>query len=199
MNDCAMATLLNRLKNLQEETPVTLTDISHLTLTELSLEKVSFGQKHMGDTFETAWEDQQWISFMVSKYGSSKVMSHRRLIRYIELKVEEHESAQQAIPMLPPRESRAGHIDETSDLSGNRFIQPKAKVRPSVQSRGPPIPMDGDEELEFAMYNSRIMDNPPLSQDPDFQAVQQRLLHMEDALTKVIRHLEDKTSDQNRD
>jgi hypothetical protein len=59
--------------------------------------------------------------------------------------------------------------------------------------------MDGDEELEFAMYNSGIMDNPPLSQDPDFQAVQQRLLHMDDALTKVIRHLEDKTSDQNRD
>jgi hypothetical protein len=42
------------------------------------------------------------------------------------------------------------------------------------------------------------MDPPPLSQDPDFQAVQQRLLNMEDALTNVIRHLEDRAVDQNQ-
>ena len=173
-----------------------LTDLSGLTVSELAKEKVSFGQKHMGDTFETAWEDQQWISFMVSKYGSSKVMSHRRLIRYVELKVEEHEKAQQAIPILPPKESRAGYSGETSGHSGGRFIQPKAKTRPTMQFHGPLIEVDGEEELEFEMYNSGITDHQPLSQDPDFQAMQQRLLHMEDALTKVIRHLEDKTSEQ---
>ena len=65
-----------------------------------------------------------------------------------------------------------------------------------MQFHGPPIEVDGEEELEFEMYNSGIMDHQPLSQDPDFQAMQQRSLHMEDALTKVIRHLEDKTSEQ---
>lgn len=191
-----MASLLNRLKNLQEETPVVLTDLSGLTLEELAKEKVSFGQKHMGDTYETAWEDQQWINFMVSKYGSSKVLSHRRLIRYVELKVEEHEKTQQVIPLLPPRESQAGYTDVTEGHSGNRFTQPKAKARPVVMSREPPIPLDGEDELEFEMYNSGIMDQPPLSQDPDFLAMQQRMLNMEDALTKVIRHLEDKAGDQ---
>ena len=209
-----MASLINRLKSLQEETPVELTDLSGLTLAELSKEKIAFGQKHMGETFETAWEDQMWINFMVTKYGSSKVLAHRKLIKFvelkveahekhkqaipIELKVEAHEKHKQAIPILPPRESRDGYTDETSDHSGSKYIQPKAKVRPSGRSHEPPILVDGDEELEFEMYNSGTMDQPPLSQDPDFQAMQQRLLHMEDALTKVIRHLEDKTSEQSQ-
>ena len=193
-----MASLINRLKSLQEETPVELTDLSGLTLAELSKEKIAFGQKHMGETFETAWEDQMWINFMVTKYGSSRVLAHRKLIKFVELKVEAHEKHKQAIPILPPRESRAGYTDETSDHSGNKYVQPKAKVRPTVRSQEPPILVDGDEELEFEMCNSGITDHPPLSQDPDFQAMQQRLLHMEDALTKVIRHLEDKTSDQSQ-
>jgi hypothetical protein len=196
-----MASLINRLKSLQEETPVELPDLSALTLAQLAKVKVSFGQKHMGDTYEKAWEDQQWINFMVSKYGSSKVLTHRRLIRFVELKVEEHEQAQKAIPVMPPRDSLAGYTDETSDHSGNRYILPKAKAQPAARYArytGPPVPVEEEEEQEFEMYNTGIMDPPPLSQDPDFQAVQQRLLNMEDALTKVIRHLEDRAVDQNQ-
>jgi hypothetical protein len=196
-----MASLINRLKTLQEETPVELPDLSALTLADLAKERVSFGQKHVGDTYEKAWEDQQWINFMVSKYGSSKVLTHRRLIRFVELKVEEHEQAQKAIPVMPPRDSLAGYTDETSDHSGNRSILPKVQAQPAARYArytGPPVPVEEEAELEFEMYKTGIMDPPPLSQDPDFQAVQQRLLNMEDALTKVIRHLEDRAVDQNQ-
>ena len=191
-----MASLIQRLKTLQVETEVELPDLSGLTLEDLAKEKISFGQKHQGDTYDVAWEDQQWINFMVTKYGSSKVLAHRRLLRYVELKVEEHENARQAIPVMPPRASQAGYVDGTTDPSGRKFIQPKAKTRPSQPYRDLSVVVDGDEESEYEMYTSGTMDQPPLSQDPDFQAMQQRMLHMEDALTKVIRHLEDKTSTQ---
>ena len=100
---------------------VPLTDLSHLSLTDLEQLKVSFGQKHLGHTFSQAWEDQQWINFMVSKYAESKVMSHRRLIRFVELKVEAHEAVQAVIPVLPPKESQASAA-ETANHSGRRFI-----------------------------------------------------------------------------
>lgn len=190
-----MSSLLNRLKGLQAEVDVPLTDLSHLSLTDLEQEKVSFGQKHLGHTFSQAWEDQQWINFMVSKYAESKVMSHRRLIRFVELKVEAHEAAQAVIPVLPPKESQASAA-ETADHSGRRFIQPKAKA----YDGGFPVPTIAmDEELqelaEFEMYSSGTIPPVPmpLSQDPDFQAMTERMLHMETALTKVIRHLEDQT------
>ena len=149
-----MSSLLNRLKGLQAEVDVPLTHLSHLSLTDLEQEKVSFGQKHLGHTFSQAWEDQQWINFMVSKYAESKVMSHRRLIRFVELRVEAHEAAQAVIPALPPKQSQASAA-ETADHSGRRFIQPKAKA----YAGGFPVPTSAmDEELqelaEFEMYSS---------------------------------------------
>ena len=86
---CPAMSLLARLKAVQTEVEVPLTDLSQLTLAELKTEVVSFGQKHAGETFETAWEDQNWINFIVAKYGTSKVLSHRRLIRFMELMVEQ--------------------------------------------------------------------------------------------------------------
>ena len=56
-----------------------------------------------------------------------------------------------------------------------------------------------DEELqelaEFEIYSSGTIPPVPmpLSQDPDFQAMTKRMLHMETALTKVLCHLEDQT------
>ena len=70
---CLAMSLLARLKAVQTEVEVPLTDLSQLTLAELKTEVVTFGQKHQGETYETAWEDQGWINFMVSKYGTSKV------------------------------------------------------------------------------------------------------------------------------
>ena len=130
---------------------------------------------------------------MVSKYAKSKVTSHCRLIRFVELKVEAHEAAQAVIPVLPPKESQASAA-ETADHSGRRFIQPKAKA----DAGGFPVPriIAMDEELqelaEFEMYSSGTIPPVPmpLSGDPDFQAMTERMLHMETALTKVIRHLE---------
>ena len=90
--------LLNRLKALQVEVEMPLPDLSHLTLAELKSEVVTFGTKHQGDSYEKAWEDQGWISFMVTKYGSSKVLAHRRLIRYVELMVEKHEQTNKVCP-----------------------------------------------------------------------------------------------------
>ena len=59
------------------------------------------------------------------------------------------------------------------------------------------MPADSQGQVlgEFEMYSSGTIPPvpTPLSQDPDFQAMTERMLHMETALTKVIRHLEDQT------
>ena len=42
---------------------------------DLALELIPFGQKHQGETFLTAWQDQEWVSFMVSRYQTHKASS----------------------------------------------------------------------------------------------------------------------------
>ena len=40
------------------------------------------------------------------------------------------------------------------------------------------------------MYNSLTMVPAPVSQDPEFMAMRDRLMNLENALTKVVNHLE---------
>ena len=104
-----------------------------------------------------AWMDQGWINFMVSKYGNSKVLSHRRLIRFVELMVEQHEQQNVQVPALPPPESIDGGYAMIGEISGRRSIQAKAKARSTIPSGAmAPIPLDPEEELEFEMYNQGL-------------------------------------------
>jgi hypothetical protein len=49
-----------------------------------------------------------------------------------------------------------------------------------------------EEDLleETEMYNSLTMVPAPVSQDPEFVAMRDRLMNLENALTKVVNHLE---------
>jgi len=184
--------LLSQLKALQTEVEVPLPDLSHLTLTDLKSEVVSFGSKHQGDSYEKAWEDQSWINFMVAKYGNSKVLSHRRLLRFVELMIEHHEQMNAQVPVLPPPESLAGSYTVISETSGHRSIRAKAKamhIAPSGASMD--LPLDVEEEQAFEMYNQGTTEATPYAQDPNVIALQERMLHMENALGRVIKHLEE--------
>ena len=184
--------LLNRLKALQVEVEMPLPDLSHLTLADLKSEVVTFGTKHQGDSYEKAWEDQGWISFMITKYGNSKVLAHRRLIRYVELMVEKHEQTNKSVPLLPLPEALAGGYAMIEETFGHRSIRPKAKamnMAPSGASAA--VPLDHDEESEFEMYNQGTTETTPFHQEPEFTALQDRMLNLENALGRVIKHLED--------
>ena len=80
-------------------------------------------------------------------------------------------------------------IEETF---GHRSIRPKAKamnMAPSGASAA--VPLDHDEESEFEMYNQGTTETTPFHQEPEFTALQDRMLHLENALGRVIKHLED--------
>jgi len=53
------------------------------------------------------------------------------------------------------------------------------------------LPLNIDEEHAFEMYNQGITGATPYVQDPNVIALQERMLHMENALGRVIKHLED--------
>ena len=127
--------LSNRLKNLQQVDHSTLSDLSQLTLDDLHQEKVTFGEKHMGKTFQEVWKDQNWIHFVASRYGKSAKAAHRLLIRYIELMVEHHETQQLPILVDPNADDQL----PVSLAQGQRpaviHVTPKAKAKPLAQTR----------------------------------------------------------------
>ena len=160
-----------------------------MTLPELATEVITFGTKHQGETYEAAWKDTEWVMFMLSRYQTSTKESHRRFIRFTELKIEALEKGQETIhrdlPVLP------NHGRQTA----------KAKAKPVAKSLATPshtsLP-DGEEDwdiehIESEMYNPGIMNVPPMVMAEDMSALQQRMLHMENALTRVIAFIENQS------
>ena len=155
--------------------------LSHLTLEDLSAEIVTFGQKYMGCHFRDTWEDQEWVQFMVSRYSKSTKEGHRRYLRYVELKVEALEQSQETVP---PKSNPQG------------VLRSQAKAKAMTRHFGTPINTslpDGEADWDIApeMYASQITPDQTIYTAEDMDAIQQRMLNMENALSRVIRHIED--------
>ena len=176
-----MSSLQQRLRRVQETQPArALPDLSHLTMEDLATEVITFGQKYVGCHFQDTWEDQEWVQFMVSRYQRSSKESHRKYIRYVELKIESMEQSQMTVP---PR------ANPTRVLRS----QPKAKAmaHPSGTPTSTSLP-DGEEDWDFEPEMLAASTTPPhIYTSEDMEAIQQRMLHMEGALSRVIRHIED--------
>ncbi|CAL1167081.1 unnamed protein product [Cladocopium goreaui] len=169
------------LRNLQIPTNTTeLASLEHLTLEDLNQEVVTFGQKYMGCHFQDTWQDQEWVQFMVSRYQRSTKEGHRRYLRYVELKVETMEQQQSAIP---PRSN------PPTTVRGQ--AKAKAKASPVAPHHTSLPDGEADWDIEPETYASLTMTGPNIYTQEDMRAIQDRMLHMENALSRVIRHIED--------
>jgi hypothetical protein len=181
-----MASLSQRLRSLQIPATTTVESLDHLRLEDLVTETISFGQKHQGHSYLEAWEDQEWIHFMINRYQGSTKESHRRFMRFIELKIEEMEQAQ---TVLPRRQTP----------SGQSRLQ--ARPKPMAKSLATPISLqDGvdDWDVESEMFIPVTTAYASGQTSEEMMALQTRMLNMENALTRVIHHIEEQAL-QNKD
>ena len=126
--------LSQRLRQLQIPSTLEPVPVDHLTLTELSSEVVTFGQKFNGRTFEDTWQDQEWVQFMISRYQKSPKEAHRRYMRYVTLKVESMEQSQGVIPRTNP---------------GSASLRPQAKVKAMAKTFAAPSLISSVGESEW--------------------------------------------------
>ena len=128
--------------------------------------------------------------------------SHRKFLRFVELMVQHHEEQQMPVVVQTGLGSTegSGRVVNPPRAKANVKFQPKAKagVAPNSGYQEPTHFPLLDEELqeEIEMYNSLTMVPSPLSQSPEFSAMQERLLNLENALTKVVNHLETQAMEQ---
>jgi len=122
-----MSSLSQRLREMQTPIDVEVADLSHLTLEALAHETMTFGQKHAGHLFSEARKDQEWVSFMVNRCGASTKLEHRPFLRFVELKVAQHESQQMPMPVIP-QDSYPMNVTSAKAKHGGR--QGQGEIRP---------------------------------------------------------------------
>ena len=124
---------------------------------------------------------------MVARYQNSVKPAHRRFIR-IELQVENFEQEQN--PVMPTRRVTSHAL--TPSGAAKAKVMPKRAIQPPPTH---PVPVEMHQEIEDDEEWSPTL---PYHTDPDLvHAMQQRLLNMEDAMMRVMRHLENQSAEQN--
>lgn len=154
-------------------------NVDHLTLEELQGETVTFGQKFNGSSFEETWQDQEWVQFMISRYHNSGKEAHKRYMKYVELKIEALEQSQ----MVVPRQTQGGGQG-----------RPQGKAKAAAKTFAAPSVISSQGESDWAIpsepYETETMNHQPMPASEEWHAMQSRMLNLENALTRVIRHLE---------
>ena len=108
-------------------------------------------------------------------YESSNKTDHLRLIRYCSLMIERMEM-EANLPELEPEQ-----------MPVIPKAKPKPKARPATQigSLEPPAEFPRSDEEDLESWGAV----PPIETDENISALQQRMLHMENAMTEVLTHL----------
>ena len=146
------------------------------SLEEMHAEPITFGRAHLGKTFLEVWTNEpRWLKWFLKTYESSSKTDHLRLIHYCSVMIERIE-LEASLPEMEPEQ-----------MPVVPKAKPKPKARPATQigSMEPPAEFPRSDEEDLESWGAV----PPIETDENISALQQRMLHMENAMTEVLSHL----------
>lgn len=198
----SLASRMERLQLHREENP-DLENFRWLTTEEMGKDIVTFGKAHQGETFKHVWSNHRdWIKFMLKRYPNSQKVEHQKLFMYVDRMVEKEEIELGVVSDPDEEETEEtahgkGH-GKPCQTKGNgkgkmtAAAKPKAKTRAAARPSDVPVEL---EELEEDSWDAVSEMNQGYNVEAEnVQALQQRMLHMENALTEVIRHIQEKNN-----
>ena len=134
---------------------------------------------------------------MTSRYSKSTKPAHMRFLRYVELKIEKMEAEIQQHPVKP--QSRGYAAPMAAKAKG----RPKSEAQPSHDLLQPGDQAETYSQWEMddgvsstEMYEAMMYTNVQAETNESIQALQARMLSMENALTRVINHIENTANPQ---
>lgn len=161
-----MSDWAKRLQRVQSEMHTVETEsIDHMSCEDLQDEKVTFGKAHMGKKFSEVWEtSQDWVKWFLMHYQESSKVEHKKMIRYIKLKIEEMETQGTGAPQTSNRPKP----------------KPAPKSLAAANRMGPPPHPDA-------------MPEEP-GENPEVKTLEDRMTNLENALHQIVVYLTPNTA-----
>eukprot|EP00434_Breviolum_minutum_P003306 symbB.v1.2.002908.t1/scaffold115.1/size320724/8 len=158
----------------QRQKDVEVQDIEKMTFEELSKEKVAFGTKMIGQDFETAFQDQGWVEWFVSRYETSQKASHRKFVKFVGMKLDQEEKH------LPQKEK--GSYPARAASSQKKPESEKSWISVPVGEE------TSEEEMPMSLQMGHLEEEVVFMRQENRQ-LSQRLANMESAMGEIIGHL----------
>ena len=113
--------LSSRIDRVLQGNPEGLEAFQQLSLAEMAETRVTFGKTHVGKTYEELWNQEKgWIKWFCKTYQDSTKEEHRKLLIYVEKKVERLE-LEHELPTLTEPTVQQG------------IVRPRSKAMPKGQ------------------------------------------------------------------
>lgn len=178
-----LASRFRRL-SINDQTEQETAAIPHMTYAQLKDYKMDFGTAKRGQPFSKVVLDRRYVQWFTETYQSSRRPTHLRLLRFIQLHVEQMEGQQpQAKSTLNAQsKTRAKPTmgPTTSKSSGHQADLPEESE----------IPSDADfEEEETEAWEQVHTLERELQHAEEMNQVRDRLQQMEHVMQQVLDHL----------
>ena len=169
-----MASFAQRLAKAQSSLPPAEEEsIEHLTMEDLKGELMTFGKAHVGKPYEEIWANHpDWVRWFAAHYFNSSKMEHRKMIRYIHLKIEETENTEGPTQMP---------IAKAKSLPKSLAARPKV-MPASTTPRTWPVESETDP-FEVMSETPWIAGEEARE---EMHGLQARMLNMENAMQRLI-------------
>jgi len=171
--------LNDRLKNIQKPCP------------QLENMRMDFGSTHRGKTYATMWSDHQdWIKWFIDHYQNSTNVKHRRILHYIELKIERHELEGTTVP-APTVETAVEKIKvgPTAPLP-KKMSAAKTQAKSSAAIKAEIMEELEEPWEEIDVGELSLVQLEQQETRAEMQALQSRMLNMENALQTIVNHIQ---------
>ena len=167
-----------RLQKVQIETAKPdLEPIDHLTLADLQNEPVTFGKLHLGKSHEEVWQSSpDWTKWFLSHYSTSQTLAHRRMIKFIQLKIEQAEKEG-----IQPYSASSLPKAKAKGMAQPQSAQPKSLAMPT---QGPVMP--GEMTSQQGDLIEAMPWEPEDHRLEEMQSLQHRMLNLENAMQQII-------------
>jgi len=189
--------LSQRLQKVQQKVEMALPELEPMSLLEMEQLEINFGNTHKGKTFIHMWEmEQGWVTWFVAHYQNSTNLKHRRFLSFVTSMVERAELSGKKVAVTPSEKDLDVH---TGKGYGKKSLT--IKGRSKAMAAPPMVPAEVLEELN-PLTNSDWFNPEEIAENESFEMVtteptnsavghlESRMLNLENALSRVIQHLE---------
>ena len=177
VQQAAMNTWSQRLSKAQALIPAPDQEaLDALTLIDIKDTPVTFGKTHLGKTHEEVWlSDLEWVKWFMSHYQKSTRTEHRRMIKFIQLKVEESEAGGATNPQACAKPKGLP-----------KSLAAKAKSMPSPSTHWQ-LAVEPEIEAFEMMTEGLMLPHPDTTElAENVHGLQERMLNLENAMQHMI-------------
>jgi hypothetical protein len=129
---------------------------------------VTFGKSHVGKKFLEIWhQEPRWLQWVLKTFEGSTKLDHLKLFHFVQVMLEQEESGMN--PKIDPKCN----------------AKPKAKAKSSSRLPYPEIPVENLISTEEDEELWDITSHQP-AQHEEIEALQTRMLNVENALTEIL-------------